>query len=203
MLSSFRNRCTLLFAVLTRLAMFYESVPLGDANEGGCTEISEVLRLKKGVVIWTCLFQSTQQIHPNGTSGKSIVCPSTRPRPVFRKALDCLVVRPRRRTRPYPHERFCERERRRSWSGKGGAQRRSAQAQRGRLLGNPLRRARAEPSARFGFLIRVHPARRNCQGRVAAGTGRCGGKRRTRSGRSAGGDPSRYKAIAMGLGNDR
>jgi len=29
------------------------------------------------------------------------------------------------------------------------------------------------------------------QGRVAAGTGRCGGKRRMRSSRSAGGDPSR------------
>jgi hypothetical protein len=42
----------------------------------------------------------------------------------------------------------------------GRAQRRSAQAQRGRLLGNPLRRARAEPSARFGFLIRAHQAHR-------------------------------------------
>jgi hypothetical protein len=42
----------------------------------------------------------------------------------------------------------------------GRAQRRSAQAQRGRLLGNPLRRARAAPSARFGFLLRAHQAHR-------------------------------------------
>ncbi len=45
-------------------------------------------------------------------------------------------------------------------------------------------------SARFGFLIGARSAP-DFQGRVAAGTGRCGGKRRMRSSRSAGGDASR------------
>jgi hypothetical protein len=44
-------------------------------KRGECIEINEVLRLKKRIVIRTCFFKSAQQIHPNGTSGKSIVCP--------------------------------------------------------------------------------------------------------------------------------
>jgi hypothetical protein len=69
----------------------------------------------------------------------------------------------------------------------GRAKRRSAQAKRGRL-GKPLRRARAAPSAKFGFLIRVRTARRNCQGRCCGQEqARSGGWRKTRSGWRQGG----------------
>jgi hypothetical protein len=47
-------------------------------------------------------------------------------------------------------------ERRRSWSGKGEAQRRSAQAQRGRLRETPCAaRSGQSPLARLVFLIRA------------------------------------------------
>ena len=39
-------------------------------------------------------------------------CRAKRPRPALREARDCLVVRPRRRTRPYSHELSCEGEQR-------------------------------------------------------------------------------------------
>jgi hypothetical protein len=53
-----------------------------------------------------------------------------------------------------------------------------------KTVGKPLRRARAAPSARFGSLIRVHQARRICQGRVAAGTGRTDGSGRRTAARA-------------------
>jgi hypothetical protein len=63
-----------------------------------------------------------------------------------------------------------------SWSGSeageeraersGGLHKRSAED-----CGKPLRRARAAPSAKFGFLMRAHQAHRNCQGGVAGGNG--------------------------------
>jgi hypothetical protein len=43
--------------------MLFESVPLRDANEGGCTEISEVPHFKEGIVVWTCLFKQAKQIY--------------------------------------------------------------------------------------------------------------------------------------------
>jgi hypothetical protein len=73
--SSFRNCCTPPLAVLTYPAMFGESVPFRDASEAGCTEIGEVLYLKKAVVIRTCRFKSAQQIHPNWTSRQVVVRP--------------------------------------------------------------------------------------------------------------------------------
>jgi hypothetical protein len=64
MLSSFRKCSTPLPAVSTRPAMLCESVPLGDAVEGRCTEINEVLHVKKSVVIRPCLLKLAQQIPP-------------------------------------------------------------------------------------------------------------------------------------------
>ena len=67
----------------------------------------------------------------------------------------------------------------------GRAERRSAQAQRGRLLGNPCAAPGQRPQRGLVSLC-VRASAHDFQGRVAAGTGRRGGKRRTHSGRSAG-----------------
>ncbi len=56
--------------------MFYESVPLRDAVEGGCTEIRKALHLKKGHSHWDVPLQIGAAFHPHGTSGKGIVCPN-------------------------------------------------------------------------------------------------------------------------------
>ena len=96
-------------------------------------------------------------------------------------------------------------ERKQSGSGKDEAQRRSAQAQRGpggRSLpvgGVERGRLRETLAPRQGsalseawFPYGVRDERTGLIGwALRAGKARCGGKRRTRSGRSAGGDPSR------------
>jgi len=79
-------------------------------------------------------------------------------------------------------------ERKQSWSGKDEAQRRSAQAKRGRLW-ETLAPRQGSALSEVWFPNPCASAHRNCQGRVAAGTGRCGGKRRMRSTRSAGRRP--------------
>jgi hypothetical protein len=73
--SSFRKRRVLRLAAPARPAMFRERVPLGDATEGRCTEVGEVLQLKEGTVIRTCRFESAQQLQPNRTHWRAIVGP--------------------------------------------------------------------------------------------------------------------------------
>jgi len=46
--------CVLLEAFFTCSAMLSEGVPLGNTDKGGCTEISEVLRFKEGIVLRSC-----------------------------------------------------------------------------------------------------------------------------------------------------
>jgi hypothetical protein len=72
----------------------------------------------------------------------------------------------------------------------GRAKRRSAQAKRGRLR-ETLAPRQGSALSEVWFPHKCALAHRIYQGRVAAGTGRCGGKWRMRSSRSAGGDPSR------------
>jgi len=81
----------------------------------------------------------------------------------------------------------------------GRAQRRSAQAQRGRLLGNPCAAPGQRPQRGLVSLF-VRASAQDFQGRVAAGTGRCGGKRRMRSSRSAGGNPPEKRRCRACLG---
>jgi hypothetical protein len=50
--------------------MFGESVPFRDASEAGCTEIGEVLYLKKAIVIRACRFKSAQQSIATGQAGR-------------------------------------------------------------------------------------------------------------------------------------
>ena len=73
--SSFRRRRVLRLAAPARPAMFGDRVPLGDAPEGRCAEVGEVLQLKEGTVIRTCRFESAQQLQPNQTHWRAIVGP--------------------------------------------------------------------------------------------------------------------------------